>query len=52
MRGLWKAARSRHPGGVNLLLCDGAMRFVSDSIDREAWHALGSRNGGEAPPKY
>lgn len=47
MRALWKAARSRHPGGVNLLLCDGSVRFVGDTVDRDTWHALGSRNGGE-----
>lgn len=52
MRELWKAARSRHPGGVNLLLCDGSVRFVGDSIDLNTWHALGSRNGGEPPAKF
>jgi len=49
MRALWKAARSRHPGGVNLLLCDGSVRFTSDTVNRDAWHALGSRNRGEVP---
>ena len=47
MRALWKAARSRHPGGVNFLLCDGSVRFVGETIDIDTWHALGSRNGGE-----
>ena len=47
MRGLWKAARSRHPGGVNLLLCDGSVRFIGDTINLDTWHWLGSRNGGE-----
>jgi prepilin-type N-terminal cleavage/methylation domain-containing protein/prepilin-type processing-associated H-X9-DG protein len=41
------AARSRHTGGVNFLLCDGAVRFASDNIDLNLWRALGSRNGGE-----
>jgi prepilin-type N-terminal cleavage/methylation domain-containing protein/prepilin-type processing-associated H-X9-DG protein len=40
-------ARSRHPGGVNVLMGDGSGRFVSESIDRGAWRGLGSRNGGE-----
>lgn len=40
-------ASSEHPGGVNSLLADGAVRFVSESIDGEVWQALGSRNGAE-----
>lgn len=52
MRGLWQAARSRHPGGANLLLCDGAVRFVDDSIDIDIWHGLGSRNGQELIGPY
>lgn len=43
----WKAARSRHPGGVNVALCDGSVHFITDGIDINVWHALGSRNGGE-----
>ena len=40
-------ARSRHPGGVNGLMGDGAVRFVSDSINIQVWRGLGTRNGGE-----
>ncbi len=52
MRGLWKAARSRHPNGVNLLLCDGSVHFVSETVDRNTWHYLGSREGGETLESY
>jgi prepilin-type N-terminal cleavage/methylation domain-containing protein/prepilin-type processing-associated H-X9-DG protein len=42
-----KAARSRHPGGVNLLLCDGSVHFVADGISLPTWRALATRAGGE-----
>jgi prepilin-type N-terminal cleavage/methylation domain-containing protein/prepilin-type processing-associated H-X9-DG protein len=41
------AASSYHPGGVNVGLADGSVRFVTDTIDIAAWQALGSINGGE-----
>jgi prepilin-type processing-associated H-X9-DG protein len=40
-------ARSRHAGGVHVLLGDGSARFVSSSINQGTWQALGSRNGRE-----
>ncbi|MFO0843846.1 MAG: DUF1559 domain-containing protein [Gemmataceae bacterium] len=43
----WKAARSKHTGGVNLLRCDGSVRFVNNSVDLNTWGSLGSRSGGE-----
>jgi prepilin-type N-terminal cleavage/methylation domain-containing protein/prepilin-type processing-associated H-X9-DG protein len=45
----WRAARSRHDGGVNLALCDGSVRFVVDSIQLEIWRNLATRGGGEVP---
>ncbi len=41
-------ASSFHPGGVNVLLMDGSVRFARDSIDRSVWRALSTRSGGEA----
>ena len=38
---------SAHTGGVNVLLGDGSVRFVTDTIDLPTWRALGTRNGGE-----
>lgn len=43
----WRAARSRHPGGVNVLLVDGSAHFVADSVDLAVWHALATREGNE-----
>lgn len=57
-------ATSRHPGGVCAVRCDGAVRFISDSIDNGnsesppatpsvpspygVWGALGSASGEES----
>lgn len=48
----WKAARSKHSGGVNLLLADGSVRFIRNSIDLNTWQGLGSRAGGEVLGDY
>lgn len=41
------AARANHSGGVNLLLCDGSVRFVGDNVDLSIWQAASTRSGGE-----
>ncbi|CAN5511631.1 DUF1559 domain-containing protein [soil metagenome] len=46
------AARSLHTGGVNALLGDGAVRFVSNGIEFATWQALGTRATGEVPGNY
>lgn len=40
-------ARSFHRSGVNVLMADGSVRFVSDGIDRRVWWSLGTKSGGE-----
>jgi prepilin-type processing-associated H-X9-DG protein len=47
-----KAARSRHPGGVNISLCDGSVRFITNNVSLATWQALGSMNGGEAASDF
>ncbi len=44
----FRAARSNHRGGVNLLLADGAVRFVTDAVKPDVWLAVSTRAGGEA----
>jgi len=41
------AARSRHVGGVHLLLCDGSTRFVSENVDMSTWQAIATKAGSE-----
>jgi prepilin-type N-terminal cleavage/methylation domain-containing protein/prepilin-type processing-associated H-X9-DG protein len=38
---------SNHPGGANVLMCDGSVRFLKDSIAMQTLWALGSRDQGE-----
>lgn len=52
-------ANSRHPGGVNGVLADGSVRFISSDINSTGgltlfgvWGALGTRDGGEASSQY
>ena len=40
-------SRSRHPGGVNVVLCDGSVHFISETIDVNTWRAMGTINSGE-----
>jgi len=39
------SARSPHPGGVNVAMCDGSNHFIADSIDINVWRAYATRNG-------
>lgn len=45
----WAAvtARSYHPGGVNVAMMDGSVRFLRETIALDAWRALATRAGGE-----
>jgi prepilin-type N-terminal cleavage/methylation domain-containing protein/prepilin-type processing-associated H-X9-DG protein len=48
----WRAARSLHPGGVNVLRCDGSTQFMAANVDLVVWRALSTRGqadvvGGE-----
>lgn len=41
-------ARSNHPGGVNLCLCDGSVRFGSEDVAVQVWRALATRAHGDS----
>jgi prepilin-type processing-associated H-X9-DG protein len=38
---------SLHPGGANVLMGDGSVHFVKQSINLRTWQALSSRACGE-----
>ncbi|QDT96141.1 DUF1559 family PulG-like putative transporter [Gimesia aquarii] len=40
------SARSKHVGGVHVLLADGAVRFASENIDLSIWRNLGDPDDG------
>jgi len=40
-------ARSRHPAGVQAVMCDGAVRFTTTTVDLNVWRAMSSTQGGE-----
>lgn len=44
----YNAARSRHPGGVQVARCDGSVGFTTDSVNMLVWQAMGTMNGGES----
>jgi prepilin-type N-terminal cleavage/methylation domain-containing protein/prepilin-type processing-associated H-X9-DG protein len=46
------SARSNHTGGVNLLLCDGSVRFIRNSVSLVSWQALATRAAGEVVANF
>lgn len=43
------SARSRHAGGVQVVMGDGSVRFVREQIRIDVWRALSTTRGGETP---
>jgi prepilin-type N-terminal cleavage/methylation domain-containing protein/prepilin-type processing-associated H-X9-DG protein len=41
------AARSRHPGGVNAVMCDSSVQFIVDDVDLATWRAASTTKGAE-----
>jgi prepilin-type N-terminal cleavage/methylation domain-containing protein/prepilin-type processing-associated H-X9-DG protein len=40
-------ANSMHPGGVNVMLADGSVRFIKSSVNLATWRAIGTSAYGE-----
>jgi prepilin-type processing-associated H-X9-DG protein len=41
------SARSYHPGGVNLLMADGSVNFIDNSIDIDVWRDISASQSGQ-----
>jgi prepilin-type processing-associated H-X9-DG protein len=41
------AARSRHPGGVNVVMCDSSVQYIVDDVDLATWRAASTIKGEE-----
>jgi prepilin-type processing-associated H-X9-DG protein len=40
-------ASSRHPGVVNVMMCDGSVKAIKSTVNPTTWWALGTRAGSE-----
>ena len=45
--GQYTNASSNHPGGVNVAMADGSVKFMKSSINMNTWWALGTKANGE-----
>ena len=41
------SARSHHPGGVNVAMCDASVQYVVDDVDLATWRAASTTKGNE-----
>ena len=39
--------RSQHPGGMNVGMADGSVRFLKETINTTVYRAISTRAGGE-----
>jgi prepilin-type N-terminal cleavage/methylation domain-containing protein/prepilin-type processing-associated H-X9-DG protein len=44
----YNVASSKHPGGVNVLMADGHVQFIKNTIALTTWWAIGTRADAEA----
>ncbi|MDR1384481.1 MAG: DUF1559 domain-containing protein [Planctomycetaceae bacterium] len=43
-----RAARSEHPGGINVAACDGSVHFILQRINFDVYQAICTRSGNES----
>ncbi len=47
-----QGSRSRHTGGVQVVFCDGASRFINQTIDLQLWRSLSTTKGRETTGNF
>ena len=47
-----QTARSRHPGGVQVCMADGTVRFIHDAIELDTWRSLLAQADGQILGAY
>jgi prepilin-type N-terminal cleavage/methylation domain-containing protein len=45
-------ARSRHPNGVQVSVCDGGVRFVSNNVFLDTWRAVSTMHGMDSTADF
>jgi prepilin-type N-terminal cleavage/methylation domain-containing protein len=45
--GSHNAARSYHPGGVGIAMCDSSVHFIGDDVDLTIWRAMSTMANGD-----
>jgi prepilin-type processing-associated H-X9-DG protein len=38
---------SNHPGGANVAMADGSVRFIKSSVNYQTWWAIGTKDRAE-----
>jgi prepilin-type N-terminal cleavage/methylation domain-containing protein/prepilin-type processing-associated H-X9-DG protein len=45
-------SRSYHPGGVNVMMTDGSVHFIPETIELSTWRSMVTRDGHEIPKTW
>jgi prepilin-type processing-associated H-X9-DG protein len=51
-KGYFPFSNSAHPGGCNMVFCDGAVRFINATIRGDVYARILTPAGGRLPPVF
>ena len=52
LKGSFPFSNSAHPSGCNMMFCDGAVRFISNTIDGTVYAKVLTSAGSKLPPDF